>query len=162
MLGENVGPDPDPVDVVLVVGVVGEFMNRTNLFNSLLFNSLFSFLLLEEGVGPDVVARVDAAVDEVPDVAARLEDSQVTDVPFRLLDLSVFIAKSPIVFETSRLCPYASRIPNENLSFDTFGVAIVNDDICRGPVAEAKLWNPGCPGWSPGGGCGHVHASVAG
>ena len=134
MLGEIVGQDLDPVDVALDVDDVGELMNRINLLNS-----LFSFLLLEEGVDPDVVARVDAAVGEVLDVAARLEDSQVTDVLFRLLDLSVFMVKSAIVLDMLRLWPYASRIPNENFSFEMFGVAVANEDICRGPDAAAKL-----------------------
>ena len=121
--------------------LVGEFMNRTRRFNS-----LFSFLLLEECVHglelPEDVVGVDLDVD----VAGRLEDSQVADVPFRLLDLSVFTVKSAIVLVMLRVWPYASRTPNENFSFEIFGVASANDDICRGPDAAAKLWNPGCPG----------------
>ena len=98
-------------------------------------------MLLEESVGPDVAARAEvvADVEVVADEVAELEDSQVADVPFRLLDLSVFTAKSAIVLVMLCVWPYASRTPNENFSFEIFGVAIANDDICRGPDAAAKL-----------------------
>ena len=98
-------------------------------------------MLLEESVGPDVAARAEvvADVEVVADEVAELEDSQVADVPFRLLDLSVFTVKSAIVLVMLCVWPYASRTPNENLSFKIFGVAFANDDICRGPDAAAKL-----------------------
>ena len=104
---------------------------------------MLSFLLLEE-VAHELVLElpgdvVGVGVDLDVDVAGRLEDSQVADVPFRLLDLSVFTAKSAIVLVMLCVWPYASRTPNENFSFKIFGVAIANDDICRGPDAAAKL-----------------------
>ena len=142
------------LDVKGVVEGVGELMYRTSLFISLI-----SFLLfLEENVGPEVAARVDEVADEVAvavdvdvdglavDVeVVGLEDSQIAEHSFRLLDLLVFDPKSASVIPISRLWPYASSTPKENFSFPKLNfsfpklLAGANDDICLGPVPWVKL-----------------------